>query len=87
MLQWCIDSDESFYITASVDKQAVRAEFDKIKVGFEGQVKAGKVSSDVAAFINTLFILFSIVLSIFLEKNQKNMGLCGFEWVTRKVKI
>ena len=56
---------------ASLDKQSVRAEFDKIKVSFESQVKAGKVSSDVAALINTLFVLFSIVLSIFLEKQTK----------------
>ncbi len=34
-------------------------------------MKAGKVSSDVAALINTLFILFSIVLRIFLEKQTK----------------
>lgn len=56
---------------ASLDKQSVRAEFDKIKVSFEDQVKAGKVSSDVAALINTLFVLFTIVLSIFLEKQTK----------------
>jgi transposase len=56
---------------ASFDKQSVRAEFDKIKVSFDAQVKAGKVSSDVAVLINTLFVLFSVVLSIFLEKQTK----------------
>ena len=56
------------FAMASLDKQSVRAEFDKIKISFDEQIKAGKVSADVAALINTLFVLFNIVLSIFLEK-------------------
>lgn len=56
---------------ATINKQSVRDEFDKIKLSFDEQVKAGKVSSDVAALFSTLMMLFNIVLSIFLEKNTK----------------
>jgi len=56
-----------FTLWPSLDKQSVRAEFDKIKISFDEQIKAGKVSADAATLINTLFVLFNIVLSIFLE--------------------
>ena len=56
---------------ASIDKQSVRAEFDKIKVSFDEQVKAGKVSTEVAMLVNTLMLLFNLVLSIFMEKSTK----------------
>lgn len=35
---------------ATIDKQSVRDEFDKIKSGFDEHVKAGKVSTEVAMF-------------------------------------
>lgn len=56
---------------ATVDKQSVRAEFDKIKASFDEQVKAGKVSTEVATLFNTLMMLFNIILSIFMEKTTK----------------
>ena len=56
---------------ATIDKQSVRDEFDKIKVSFDEQVKAGKVSSEIATLVSTLIMLFNIVLSIFLEKSTK----------------
>ena len=56
---------------ASIDKQSIRAEFDKIKVSFDEQVKSGKVSNEVATLFNTLMMLFNIILSIFMEKNTK----------------
>lgn len=56
---------------AILDKQSVREEFDKIKAGFDEQVKGGKVSAEVATLVNTLIMLFSIVLSIFMEKKTK----------------
>jgi len=56
---------------ATIDKQSVRDEFDKIKSGFDEHVKAGKVSTEVAMLFNTLIMLFSLVLSIFLEKSTK----------------
>ena len=58
-------------LMASIDKQSIRAEFDKIKVSFDEQVQAGKVSSETAALVNTLMMLFNIILSIFMEKNTK----------------
>ncbi len=56
---------------ATLDKHSVREEFDKIKASFDAQVQAGKVTSEVATLVNTLIMLFSIVLSIFLEKKTK----------------
>ncbi len=56
---------------ASIDKQSIRAEFDKIKANFDEQVKSGKVSSEVATLFNTLMMLFNIILSVFMEKNTK----------------
>lgn len=56
---------------ASVDKQSIRAEFDKIKATFDEQVQSGKVSSETATLVNTLMMLFNIILSIFMEKNTK----------------
>jgi len=56
---------------ATIDKQSVRDEFDKIKVSFDEQVKAGKVSTEVAMLVNTLMMMFQLVLSIFMEKQTK----------------
>lgn len=56
---------------SSIDKQSIRAEFDKIKANFDEQVKAGKVSAEVATLFNTLMMLFNIILSVFMEKNTK----------------
>lgn len=56
---------------ATVDKQSVRDEFDKIKRGFQEQVAAGKVSTEVATLFNTLMMLFNIILTIFMEKSTK----------------
>src|SRR3990167_10047131 len=56
---------------ATVDKQSVRDEFDKIKSGFQEQVAAGKVSTEVATLFNTLMMLFNIILTIFMEKSTK----------------
>ena len=60
-----------YSLMASIDKQSIRAEFDKIKANFDEQVKSGKVSSEVATLFNTLMMLFNIILSIFMEKNTK----------------
>ena len=56
---------------ATVDKQSVRDEFDKIKSSFQEQVAAGKVSTEVATLFNTLMMLFNIILTIFMEKSTK----------------
>jgi len=56
---------------ASIDKQSIREEFDKIKMSFDEQVKSGKVSSEVATLFTTLMMLFNIILSVFMEKNTR----------------
>ena len=56
---------------ATVDKQSIRDEFDKIKSSFQEQVTAGNVSSEVAMLFNMLMMLFNIILSIFMEKSTK----------------
>ncbi|MDP3705257.1 MAG: hypothetical protein Q8R24_05050 [Legionellaceae bacterium] len=62
---------QAYKLMASIDKQSIRAEFDKIKTSFDEQVQSGKVSSETAALVNTLMMLFNIILSIFMEKNTK----------------
>lgn len=56
---------------ATIDKQSVREEFDKIKTNFQTLVDAGKVSTDIAALFNSLMMLFNILLTIFLERKTK----------------
>lgn len=56
---------------ATVDKQSVRDEFDKIKSGFQEQVAAGKISTEAATLFNALVMLFNILLIIFMEKSTK----------------
>lgn len=56
---------------ASVNKQSVREEFEKIKADFDELVKAGKVSSEIATLFNSLIMLVSVILSVFMEKLTK----------------
>ena len=56
---------------ASLNKQSVREEFEKIKANFDELVKAGKVSSEIAILFNALIMLVSIILSVFMEKLTK----------------
>lgn len=56
---------------ASLNKQSVREEFEKIKSSFDEQVKAGKVPADTAVLVNALIMLVNIILSIFMEKLTK----------------
>ena len=60
---------------ATINKQSVRDEFEKIKTSFDEQVKAGKVSTETAMLFNALILLFGIVLSIFMEKMTKKNSL------------
>ena len=56
---------------ASINKQSVRDEFDKIKASFDEQVKSGKVPAETATLVNALFMLFGLIMSIFMEKITK----------------
>lgn len=56
---------------ASLDKQSVRKEFDKLKAEFKLLSDKKKISSESKALVTGLILLLEVVLSIFLEKNTK----------------
>ena len=56
---------------ATIDKQSVRNEFDKIKSSFQQLVDSGKVTAETKAVVDALFLLVTIILSIFMEKITK----------------
>ena len=56
---------------ATIDKQSVREQFDKIKTDFESLAQKGKVSTEVSTLFNAMIMLFNIILTIFLEKKTK----------------
>jgi len=56
---------------ASLDKQSVREEFDKIKSQFNQLKKQKKVSPEVSAIVTVLITLMDFMLAIFLEKQTK----------------
>jgi transposase len=55
----------------TINKQSLRDEFDKIKAGLNEQIESGKVAPETATLINALLMLFSMIITIFLEKNTK----------------
>lgn len=63
---------------ASMDKQSVRGEFDKIKFQFKELKAQDKVSTELNAVVNALILLVELMLVIFLEKktkkNSRNSG-------------
>lgn len=56
---------------ASLDKQSVREEFDKIKSQFNPLKKQKKVSSELSTIVTVLITLMDFMLAIFLEKQTK----------------
>ncbi len=56
---------------ASMDKQSVRVEFDKIKSQFKELKADKKVSVEMNALFCALLLLMELMLSIFLEKKTK----------------
>lgn len=56
---------------ANIDKQSVREEFNRIKAEFKQLSESKKVPSEYATLIKSLFLLFELVLSIFMEKTTK----------------
>ena len=53
------------------EKKSIREEFDKIKESFQKQVKAGKVSDEVAALFNTLIHAFRSGFGCFHGKENQ----------------
>lgn len=58
-------------VMASIDKESVREQFDSIKLTFKELQQDGKVSADVSAMMKSMFFLFELIISIFLEKKTK----------------
>lgn len=58
-------------MAGSIDKASVREQFDEIKNDFNKRTKAGEVPKDLAVLFKSLFMLFEIVLSVFMEKKTK----------------
>lgn len=62
-----------------MNKQSVRDEVDKIKSQFAELKQQGRVSPEMLALTDSLFLIFELILSIFLEKKtqktSKNSGI------------
>ena len=61
-------------MAGSIDKASVREQFDEIKQDFNQRAEAGEVPNDLVLLFKSLFMLFEIVLSVFMEKNTKKTG-------------
>jgi hypothetical protein len=64
---------------ASIDKQSVREEFESVKAEFKRLSSKGNLPQEYHALFNAMIMLFSIVISIFMErttkKNNKNSSI------------
>ena len=56
---------------ASIDKQSVRDEFERIKTEFNHLTKKKKVAPELMALFTGLMMLLDVILAIFLEKKTK----------------
>jgi transposase len=56
---------------SSIDKDSVREQFNSIKSTFDELQKENKVSPEIRAMMSSLFFLFELIMSIFLEKKTK----------------
>lgn len=56
---------------ASIDKTSVREEFDRLKTEFNQLNTDKKINKDVKILMQSMFLLFELILSIFLEKKTK----------------
>lgn len=64
---------------ANINKESVREEVTKLKQQFEKLSAAGKVNSEVALLMSSMFMVIELILSIFMErqtrKNNKNSSI------------
>jgi transposase len=56
---------------ASLDKTSVKDEVGRLKADFDRLGSEGKVSSEVQAIMNSLFMIIELILAIFLERSTK----------------
>ena len=53
---------------ATVDRQSLREEFERLKAEFEHLSAADKMSAETRALFNALLMLFEVLMAIFMEK-------------------
>ena len=56
---------------ASIDKNTVRNEVNRIKSDFDALCNDGKISNDIKLLMSSLLMVVDLILSIFLEKKTK----------------
>jgi hypothetical protein len=56
---------------ASLDKTSVKDEVGRLKADFDRLGSEGKVSSEIQAIMNSLFMIIELILAIFLERSTK----------------
>lgn len=56
---------------ANLDKASVRGEVDRLKADFNRLGSEGKVSSEIQAIMNSLFMIIELILAIFLERSVR----------------
>lgn len=56
---------------ASLDKASVREEVGRLKEDFDHLGAEGKISAEIRAIMNSLFMIIELILAIFLERNTK----------------
>jgi transposase len=58
----------------SLDKTSVREKVNRLKADFARLCSEGKVSSEIQAIMNSLFLIIELILAIFLERSTKKDG-------------
>ena len=58
---------------ASIDKNTVRNEVNRIKSDFDALCNDGKISNDIKLMMSSLLMVVDLILSIFLEKQTKKV--------------
>jgi transposase len=53
---------------ANLNKTSVREEVERLKTDFDNLRLAGKVSPEIQALMNSMFLIIELILSIFLER-------------------
>ena len=56
---------------ASIDKQSVRAEVDKVKSEFDALCAAGKVNDEVRVLMRSMLMIIDLILAIFMERKTR----------------
>ena len=59
---------------ATVDRQSLREEFERLKAEFEHLSAADKMSAETRALFNALLMLFEVLMAIFMEKTTAKGG-------------